>query len=98
VADAWIAIGLENYLLSLKPAPLRWVLQMTGSQASREMGIEKLRITAERGHYLLPYARLLLALADLREHNPAPAKERLRWLAQEFPGNKLYREELAKLN
>ncbi|HVW86021.1 MAG TPA: hypothetical protein VHB50_15135 [Bryobacteraceae bacterium] len=96
--DAWIAVGIENYLLSLKPAPIRWILHASGSQTDRQTGIDKLRLTAEKGHYLLPYARLLLAVADLRDHAPERAKARLQWLANEFPGNRLYREELAKLH
>jgi hypothetical protein len=95
--DGYIAVALENYLLSLKPAPVRWFLHATGAQTDRQTGIEKLRMTAEHGHYLLPYARLLLAVAALRDHNREQAKERLAWLAARFPGNKLYREELDKL-
>ena len=96
--DAWIAIGLENYLLSMKPAPVRWLLHMGGAQTDKGTGLDRLRLTAEKGHYLLPYARLLLAIADLRNHEPSRAKEKLQWLAKEFPGNRLYRDELAKLN
>jgi hypothetical protein len=95
--DAYISPGLENYLLSLKPAPVRWILHMSGAETDRSTGLEKLRITAEKGHYLLPYARLLLAIADLRAHAPERAREKLQWLAAQFPGNRLYREELAKL-
>jgi hypothetical protein len=96
--DGYIAIALENYLLSLKPAPVRWLLRATGAQTDRQTGIEKLRLTADHGHYLLPYARLLLAVAALRDNNRIQAKQGLQWLATEFPGNKLYREELDKLN
>lgn len=95
--DAYIAEGIENYLLSLKPAPVRWILHATGSQTDKQSGIQKLRLTAEKGHYLLPYARLLLAVADLRDHAPARAKARLEWLSREYPQNRLYREELARL-
>ena len=96
--DAWIAIALENYLLSLKSAPVRWLLRVGGAQTDKGTGLGKMQITANKGHYLLPYARLLLAVADLRDHQPARAKEKLQWLAREFPGNRLYRDELAKLN
>jgi len=96
--DAWIAIALENYLLSLKPAPVRWLLRIGGAQTDKAIGFEKMQLTADKGHYLLPYARLLLAVADLRNHVPARAKEKFQWLAKEFPGNRLYRAELAKLN
>lgn len=95
--DAWLAVGVENYLLSLKPAPVRWFLQMTGARTDRETGLAKLRLTAEKGRYLLPFARLLLAVNDMRENAPAKAKVKLQWLASEFPNNRLYREELAKL-
>lgn len=95
--DAYLAVGVENYLLSLKPAPVRWFLRMTGAQTDRELGLQKLRITAEKGHYLLPYARLLLAVAALRDKNRSQAKILLAGLANEFPENHLYTRELAKL-
>jgi len=95
--DAYLAIGVENYLLGLKPAPLRWILRVTGAQTDKQMGIEKLRLTAEKGKYLLPFARMLLAVDALRQKNIAYAKEILNWLIGEFPNNHLYREELSKL-
>ena len=61
------------------------------------MGIQKLQLTATKGHYLLPFARLLLAVAALRDMDLPKAREGLAWLVAEFPDNRLYREELAKL-
>lgn len=95
--DAYLAIGVENYMLSLKPAPVRWLLQLGGAQADRERGIQDLRLTAEKGHYLVPYARLLLAVAALRNKDRNQARDILRDLAREFPHNRLYTEELARL-
>ena len=95
--DAYLAIGVENYLLSLKPAPIRWMLRITGAQTDKEVGIQKLRVTAENGRYLQPYARLLLAVAALRDKDWNHAKELLQGLAAEFPRNRLYFEELARL-
>lgn len=96
--DAYLAVGVENYLLSQQSAAMRWVLRVTGAQTNREAGLHNLRLTAEHGHYLLPYARLLLAVAALRDHDPAQAKDLLTGLAQEFPENHLYVKELAKLH
>jgi hypothetical protein len=96
--DAWLAVGVENYLLSLKPAPVRWMLRLGGAQTDKDTGIARLRITAEKGRYLKPYARLLLAVAAVRDKKPLEAKQILSWLSTEFPRNHLYREELAKLN
>ncbi|HZU26298.1 MAG TPA: hypothetical protein VFA04_12300 [Bryobacteraceae bacterium] len=95
--DAYIAIGEENYILSQKAAPVRWILHMSGSETDKQTGIEKLRLTAEKGRYFGPYARLLLAVADLRDKNKAHARQKLAWLAAQFPHNRLYRDELAKL-
>jgi hypothetical protein len=55
--DAYLAIGVENYILGLKPAPMRWLLRIYGAQTDKDEGIRKLALTAEKGHYLLPYAR-----------------------------------------
>ncbi len=95
--DAYLAVGVENYLLSLKPAPLRWFLQMNGAETDRDRGIQNLRLTAEKGHYLCPYARLLLAVAALRNKDKAQARDILSKLATEFPRNRLYSEELSRL-
>jgi len=95
--DAYMAIGVENYLLSLKPAPMRWLLRLDGAETDKETGIQKLRITAEKGHYLMPFAKLLLAVADLRDHNRAAARQQLAWLSAQYPANRLFRQELAKV-
>jgi hypothetical protein len=95
--DAYLAIGIENYLLGLKPAPVRWLLRLYGARTNRSEGVRQLELTAEKGHYLLPYARLLLAVAALRDNQRDRARELLSNLAQEFPNNSLYRKELAKL-
>jgi hypothetical protein len=96
--DAYLAVGVENYMLSLKPAPARWLLRLSGAQTSKEEGIEKMKLVAQNGHYLRPFARLLLAVQNLRDKNVATAKQLLGGLAREFPGNLLYAQELAKLH
>lgn len=96
--DAYIAIGLENYLLSLKPAPLRWILSVSGAQTDRIKGLEELQRTADHGQYLQPYAELLLAVAALRDKNQPRARHLLTDLATRFPKNGLYRDELHKLS
>ena len=95
--DAYIAIGLENYLLSQKPAPVRWVLSWTGSQTNKEEGLAKLRLTAEKGYLLQPYARMLLAVAALRDNDRSSAAHILEGLTREFPNNRLYASELARI-
>lgn len=95
--DAYLAVGVENYLLSQKAAPIRWLLHAGGAQTDKETGISNLRITATKGHYLQPYAQLLLAVAALRDKNDGEARRLLSDLANRFPRNVLYREELKKI-
>ncbi|MGH9521686.1 MAG: hypothetical protein ACRD3E_04050 [Terriglobales bacterium] len=95
--DAYLAIGVENYLLSLKPAPVRWFLRLGGAETDKESGLQKLRVTAEKGHFLRSYARLLLAVAALRDHENNKARSLLSALAQRYPRNPLYGEELARV-
>jgi hypothetical protein len=96
--DAYLALGVENYLFSLKPAPVRWILQAGGAQTDRDKGVEDLRLTAEKGLYLSPYARLLLAVAALRSKDVPRARDLLAALAREYPRNRLYAQELAQLH
>ncbi len=95
--DAFLAVGVENYLLGTTPAPVRWVLRMTGSQTDKDEGIQRLRLTAEKGYYLAPFARLLLAVAALRDKDKKTARVLLAGLANEFPRNQLYSKELARI-
>ena len=95
--DAHLAIGLENYVLSLKAAPMRWFLRLAGAETDRDLGLQRLRLTAQGGRYLKPYARLLLAVAALRDMDRPAARDILRDLSKQFPNNRLFREELARL-
>jgi hypothetical protein len=55
-------------------------------------------MVAEHGHYLAPFAEILLSFDDLRHKNKESARKRLTALHQSFPGNPLFGEELAKLD
>ena len=96
-SDAYMGPGVENYLLSLKPAPLRVLLRITGSNVDRDRGLAEIRETALHGHYLEPFAKLLLAVAALRDNNPAHARELLGELHRRFPDNELYTREMDRI-
>lgn len=96
--DAYLASGVENYMLSLKFAPVRWLLTLTGASTSRDEGIRLLKLTASQGHYLAPFARMMLAVAALRENRPQEARSILIDLKREFPLNALYDRQLALIH
>jgi hypothetical protein len=91
--DAYLAPGVENYMLSLKWAPLRWMLSWTGAGTDRVEGIRLLKLTAAQGHYLAPFARMMLAVAAIRDNHPQDARDTLTALAKEYPRNSLYTRE-----
>ncbi len=96
--DAYLATGVENYMLSLKSAPIRWILGITGAATNREEGIRLLRLTATKGHYLAPFARMMLAVAALRDNHPEEARSILTDLSHEYPQNSLYDRQLARIH
>ena len=96
--DAYIATGMEKYIIGGKAAPVRWVLRLGGLKGNQEEGVKELTMVAERGRFLLPFARILLAFDDLRHKNKAEARKKLEWLHEHFPNNPLFKQEIAKLD
>jgi hypothetical protein len=93
--DAYVAVGVENYLAGIKPAPIRWMLQMGGVQTDKATGIRELQQVADHGVLLAPFAQLLLAVAALRDKDNAKACSLLGGLASRYPRNPLYQNERA---
>ena len=89
--DALLAVGIENYLTGIKPAPMRWMLSLGGIDPNKEQGIRELELTAAHGDLLKPFAKLLLAVAALRDKNNQQGCDLLHQLAVAYPRNALYR-------
>jgi hypothetical protein len=95
--DALLATGFSKYIIGSMSAPVRWFLRMGGLPADKQGGIADLQITAEHGHYLAPFARILLAIAYVREKDKGRAVQLLGGLEQEFPGNTLFPRQIARI-
>ena len=96
--DAHLAGGISRYLIGSMAAPMRWILRLGGVKGDKQAGIAELQLTAERGHYLAPFARILLAIAYVRDKDPARARELLVSLRRDFPENPLFAREIARLD
>jgi len=97
-ADAYLGLGMANYFIGSLPGPKKFFLSFAGIHGDKEGGIKQLELAADHGHYLRPFAKILLALAALREKKIEVARSQLRDLVAEFPENPLFAGELAKLN
>ena len=71
--DAYLAIGVENYLLIVNSAPVRWILRLTGARTDKEEGLAKLRLTAQRGRYLAPLRPLAVGGSGAAGPRPRPS-------------------------
>jgi hypothetical protein len=95
--DAHLASGISNYIIGSMVAPVRWLVRLGGVSGNKQNGISELRLTAERGHYLAPFARILLAIAYVRDQDKANARDMLASLQHDFPNNPLFAREIARL-
>ncbi|MGA9388831.1 MAG: hypothetical protein WBV69_00165 [Candidatus Sulfotelmatobacter sp.] len=95
--DAQLATGFSKYIIGSMSAPVRWLMRMGGLPADKQGGIADLQLTAQHGHYLAPFARILLAIAYVRDKDKPRALELLSSLRAQFPGNTLFPREIARL-
>jgi hypothetical protein len=94
-SDVLVATGFSKYIIGSMNAPTRWLLRMGGLPGDKQGGIADLQVTARHGHYLAPFARILLAIAYVRDKNKSRALELLIALRAQFPGNTLFPREIA---
>lgn len=96
--DAHIAGGISKYLVGSMAAPVRWLVRLGGVAGDKQEGIKELKLVADRGHYLAPFADILLAIAYVRDHDKQHARQLLAQLHDEFPANPLFPQEMARLD
>jgi hypothetical protein len=96
--DAYLAAGFSEYLVGSLPFFIRWFVHFDNVSGSKEAGVRNLQLVANEGHYLKPFAKILLGIAALREKRPHDAQQLLTELSRNYPQNPLFRKELEKLN
>ena len=96
--DGYLASGISKYIIGSMAAPVRWLLRIGGYSGDKRAGIQELEIAAQKGRYLGPFARLLLAVAYLRQNDRSRARDLLAGLESDFPQNPLFPRELARLD
>ncbi len=96
-ADAYLTTGMTEYLLGSVPFFVKWFVRFEEAEGNKGLAMERLKSVVERGKYLGPFAKIILATIDLREKRPLQAEIRLAELSRDFPENPLFKKELAKL-
>lgn len=96
--DAHLATGVSQYIVGSMSAPVRWLVRLGGVSGDKAAGMRELQVTADRGQYLAPFARILLAIAYVREKDVQRARELLVTLRNDFPKNPLFAREISRLD
>jgi hypothetical protein len=96
--DAHLATGVSQYIVGSMSAPVRWLVRLGGVSGDKEAGIRELQVTADRGQYLAPFARILLAIAYVREKDKPRARELLVSLRNDFPQNPIFARQISRLD
>jgi len=95
--DAYLTTGMTEYVIGSLPFFVRWFVKVENINGNKEQGIKTVEIVAKQGHYLKPFAKILLAVAHLREKRPRVAEQILGELVSEYPENPLFKKELSQL-
>jgi hypothetical protein len=95
--DAWVAPGSADYIIGCLSGGVRFVLMFGGIHGDKKLGMELVGKTADKGRYLEPFAKILLALAARREKQNDLARKLLLELTKEFPDSPLFAAEYAKV-
>ena len=94
--DAYVAPGIAYYIIGSLSSSARFVLWFGGIHGDKQLGMSEVEKTANFGHYLKPFAQILLALSARREKLNTLAQQNLKELTEEFPGVPIYNTEYAK--
>jgi hypothetical protein len=95
--DAYLTTGFSEYIVGSLPFIIRWFVHFDNVTGNKERGVENVRLVAREGHYFKPFAKILLGIAALRDKKPQEARDLLMDLARDYPENRLFRNELAKV-
>jgi predicted Zn-dependent protease len=96
--DAYLTAGISEYMIGSLPFFVKWLVHFDNVDGSKDRGVERLRLVAREGHYFKPFSKIMLSIIALREKRPQEAQQWLTELARDYPENRLFRKELAKVN
>jgi len=95
--DAYLTTGLSEYLVGSLPFFIRWFIHFDNVSGSKQKGVDILLTVARQGHYLKPFAKILLSIAYLRDKDPRRTRDLLAELYRQYPSNPLFKKELDKV-
>jgi len=95
--DAYMSIGLYEYVIDSLPFGWRMLARVAGLKGSKKKGIEHLELVTQKGKYAADDARVLLIGIYTKEGQPERALEVISQLAAKYPRNYLFGIERATM-
>jgi tetratricopeptide (TPR) repeat protein len=83
--DAYMGLGVYNYMVSMIPRKLQWVASILGFSGDKEEGKRQLTMAAEKGTYTNTEAKFYLTLLSWREENYPVAESYANQLTEKYP-------------
>src|SRR6185503_6332271 len=94
-SDAYLSIGLYEYVIDSLPFSWRLLARLAGLKGSKKKGIEHLEMVTQKGKYTADDARVVLIGIYTKEGQPERALEMISQLATKYPRNYLFGIERA---
>jgi hypothetical protein len=95
--DAYLSIGLYEYVIDSLPFVWRTLARLAGLKGSKSKGIEHLELATQKGKFAADDARVILIGIYSREKQPEKALDVISYLAKKYPRNYLLGVERANM-
>jgi len=83
--DAYLGLGIFNYMTSMIPKKLQWLTTILGYSGDRDEGKKQLMLASDKGTYTSNEAKFYLTLLTWREENYSVAENYATQLKNSFP-------------
>jgi tetratricopeptide (TPR) repeat protein len=93
--DAYLSIGLYEYVIDSLPLGWKFLARLAGIKGSKKNGIEHLELVTRRGKYGVDDARVVLIGLYSKQKQPEKSVELITQLAIRYPRNYLFGVERA---
>jgi tetratricopeptide (TPR) repeat protein len=97
-ADAYVSIGMYNYVVGKLPSAVKILMMLGGVRGSKSEGLKQLERAAEHGSLARDEATVILVLLYDREKKHESALKLLEKLSTKYPSNPVFRFESATMH
>lgn len=95
--DAYLSIGLYEYVIDSLPGGLKFLARLAGLKGSKQKGIEHLELVTQKGKYTADDARVVLLGIYSKENQLDRALEVITYMTKQYPRNYLFGVERASM-